>query len=54
MRVESGEISIPLHQLTHMADLFLVDLDSLVAGSASIALPPAEPNAHESAGAPLR
>lgn len=33
---ERGEISIPLHQLTHMADLLLVDLDSLVAGPASI------------------
>ncbi|WP_439410101.1 helix-turn-helix domain-containing protein [Bradyrhizobium sp. DASA03076] len=37
---ERGEVSIPLHQLTHMADLFLVDLDSLVAGPASIDLPP--------------
>lgn len=33
-RAERGEISIPLHQLTHMADLLLVDLDSLVAGPA--------------------
>ncbi|RXH15307.1 helix-turn-helix domain-containing protein [Bradyrhizobium guangzhouense] len=41
-RAERGEISIPLHQLTHMADLFLVDLDSLVAGPASIDRPPAE------------
>ncbi|UWU81060.1 helix-turn-helix domain-containing protein [Bradyrhizobium huanghuaihaiense] len=39
-RAERGEISIPLHQLTHIADLLLVDLDSLVAGPASIALPP--------------
>lgn len=29
--VESGKMSIPLHQLTHMADLLLVDLDRLVA-----------------------
>ncbi|MGW1422517.1 helix-turn-helix domain-containing protein [Bradyrhizobium manausense] len=50
-RAENGEISIPLHQLTHMADLLLVDLDSLVAGPASIALPPAGP--HASAGALL-
>ena len=41
-RAESGEISIPLHQLTHMADLFLVDLDSLVAGPSSIELSPIE------------
>ncbi|QAU47128.1 helix-turn-helix domain-containing protein [Bradyrhizobium guangzhouense] len=41
-RAERGEISIPLHQLTRMADLFLVDLDSLVAGPASIDRPPAE------------
>jgi DNA-binding XRE family transcriptional regulator len=53
-RAESGEISIPLHQLTHMADLLLVDLDSLVAGPASIALPPAEPHADDSAEALLR
>jgi len=39
-RAERGEISIPLHQLTHMADLLLVDLDSLVAGPASIEAPP--------------
>ena len=39
-RAESGEISIPLHQLTHIADLLLVDLDSLVAGPASIEAPP--------------
>ncbi|MHC2619320.1 DNA-binding XRE family transcriptional regulator [Bradyrhizobium huanghuaihaiense] len=39
-RAECGEISIPLYQLTHIADLLLVDLDSLVAGPASIALPP--------------
>jgi len=39
-RAERGEISIPLHQLTHMADLLLVDLDSLVAGPASIESPP--------------
>jgi transcriptional regulator with XRE-family HTH domain len=38
-RAERGEISIPIHQLTHMADLFLVDLDSLVAGPASTGLP---------------
>jgi len=36
---ERGEMSIPLHQLTHIADLLLVDLDSLVAGPASIGLP---------------
>ena len=53
-RAERGEISFPLHQLTHMADLFLVDLDSLVAGPASIAVPPAEPHPYESAGALLR
>ncbi|MBR1086332.1 helix-turn-helix transcriptional regulator [Bradyrhizobium manausense] len=41
-RAERGEISIPLHQLTHMADLFLVDLDSLVAGPASIGSPSVE------------
>jgi len=41
-RAESGEIGIPLHQLTHMADLFLVDLDSLVAGPSSIELSPME------------
>ncbi|MBR0965353.1 helix-turn-helix domain-containing protein [Bradyrhizobium diazoefficiens] len=35
-RAESGETSIPLHQLTHIADLLLVDLDSLVAGPASM------------------
>ena len=39
-RAERGEISVPLHQLTHMADLLLVDLDSLVAGPASIEAPP--------------
>ncbi|OPY95886.1 transcriptional regulator [Bradyrhizobium sacchari] len=38
-RAENGEISIPLHQLTHIADLLLVDLDSLVAGPASIEVP---------------
>lgn len=38
-RAERGEISIPLHQLTHIADLLLVDLDSLVAGPASIEVP---------------
>lgn len=53
-RAESGEISIPLHQLTHMADLFLVDLDSLVAGPVSMALPPAEPDTSASAEALLR
>jgi len=53
-RAENGEISIPLHQLTHMADLLLVDLDSLVAGPASIALPPAELHANDSAEALLR
>ncbi|GGI24055.1 transcriptional regulator [Bradyrhizobium guangdongense] len=42
-RAESGEISIPLHQLTHMADLLLVDLDSIVAGAVSITEPPHEP-----------
>jgi DNA-binding XRE family transcriptional regulator len=36
---ERGETSIPLHQLTHIADLLLVDLDSLVAGPASIGEP---------------
>lgn len=36
---ENGEINIPLHQLTHIADLLLVDLDSLVAGPASIEVP---------------
>jgi DNA-binding XRE family transcriptional regulator len=41
-RAENGEISIPLHQLTHMADLLLVDLDSLVAGPASIDAPPVD------------
>jgi hypothetical protein len=34
-RAESGEISIPLHQLTHIADLLLVDLNKLVAGPVS-------------------
>lgn len=53
-RAENGEISIPLHQLTHMADLLLVDLDTLVAGPASIALPPAEPGVDASAEALLR
>jgi hypothetical protein len=53
-RAESGEISIPIHQLTHMADLLLVDLDSLVAGPASITLAPAEPDANEPAEALLR
>lgn len=53
-RAESGEISIPLHQLTHMADLFLVDLDSLVAGPVSMALPPAEPDTSASAETLLR
>lgn len=53
-RAESGEISIPLHLLTHMADLFLVDLDSLVAGPVSMALPPAEPDTSASAEALLR
>jgi len=38
-RAERGETSIPLHQLTHIADLLLVNLDSLVAGPASIGLP---------------
>jgi DNA-binding XRE family transcriptional regulator len=38
-RAESGEIIIPLHQLTHMADLLLVDLDSLVVGPASTGVP---------------
>ncbi|MBC9881345.1 helix-turn-helix transcriptional regulator [Bradyrhizobium sp. INPA01-394B] len=51
---ERGEISIPLHQLTHMADLFLVDLDSLVAGPTLIALPPAELHPYESVDALLR
>jgi hypothetical protein len=37
-----------------MADLLLVDLDSLVAGPASIALPPAELHANDSAEALLR
>lgn len=41
-RAESGEISIPLHQLTHIADLLLVDLDSLVAGPAPVGLVPGE------------
>jgi hypothetical protein len=41
-RAENGEISIPLHQLTHIADLLLVDLDSLVAGPASIDAPPVD------------
>ena len=36
---ESGETSIPLHQLTHIADLLLVDLNKLVAGPASAGLP---------------
>lgn len=40
-RAENGEVSIPLHQLTHIADLLLVDLDSLVAGPPSIGLPTA-------------
>jgi Helix-turn-helix domain len=35
-RAESGETSIPLHQLTHIADLLLVDLNKLVAGPASV------------------
>jgi len=39
-RAESGEVSIPLHQLTHLADLLLVDLDNLIAGPASIGLAP--------------
>ncbi|WP_354220484.1 helix-turn-helix transcriptional regulator [Bradyrhizobium sp. F1.4.3] len=38
-RAERGETSIPLHQLTHIADLLLVDLDRLIAGPASIGLP---------------
>ena len=53
-RAERGEISIPIHQLTHMADLLLVDLDSLVAGPASIASPPTAPDANEPAEALLR
>jgi len=36
---ESGETSIPLHQLTHIADLLLVDLNKLVAGPASVGPP---------------
>jgi len=38
-RAESGETSIPLHQLTHIADLLLVDLKKLVAGPASVGPP---------------
>ena len=38
-RAESGEISIPLHQLTHIADLLLVDLNKLVAGPATVGPP---------------
>lgn len=53
-RAENGEISIPIHQLTHMADLLLVDLDSLVAGPKSMALAPAEPGMDASAEALLR
>lgn len=53
-RAERGKISIPIHQLTHMADLLLVDLDSLVAGPVSIRLPPAESGVDGSAEALLR
>lgn len=53
-RAERGEVSIPIHQLTHMADLLLVDLDSLVAGPVSIGLPPADSGVDASAEALLR
>lgn len=42
---EKGETSIPLHRLMRIADLLQVDLDWLVAGSASIASPPLDSDA---------
>ena len=38
-QAERGETSIPIHQLRHIADLLLVDLDGLVAGPASSEMP---------------